>query len=84
MPMPDLADLFVQVDSAQDGVTSDVKPRRRRSPTGQATTRLVLSAHVGNNADVFPQNIKAPCPHRIENRRRDLRKRVILAAGKGN
>ena len=62
MSMPDLADLFAQVDSAQDGTTSDVKPQRRRSPTGQATTRLVLSAHVGNNADVFPQILKLHVP----------------------
>ena len=62
MPLPDLADLFAQVDSAQNGVTSDVKPRRRRSPIGQATTRLALSAHVGNNADVFPQILKLHVP----------------------
>ena len=62
MPMRDLADLFAQVDSAQDGGTSDVKTQRRRSPTGQATTRLVLSAHVGNNADVFPQILKLHVP----------------------
>ena len=29
-------------------------PSGRRSPRGSATTELVLSAHVGNNADVFP------------------------------
>lgn len=29
-------------------------PSGRRSPRGNASTELVLSAHVGNNADVFP------------------------------
>ena len=59
MSMPDL---FAQVEFAQDDVTTDVTPRKRRSPAGQATTRLVLSAHVGNNADVFPQILKLHVP----------------------
>ena len=59
MTMPDL---FAHVEFAKDDVTTDVKPRKRRSPTGEATTRLVLSAHVGNNADVFPQILKLHVP----------------------
>ena len=62
MPMPDLADLLAQVDAAQGTAPGDVRPTRRRSPAGQATTRLVLSAHVGNNADVFPQILKLHVP----------------------
>ena len=59
MSMPDL---FAQVDFAQDRVTADVTPKRRRSPAGQASTQLVLSAHIGNNADVFPQILKLHVP----------------------
>ena len=35
--------------------TSRRTPSGRKSPRGEATTRLVLSAHVGTNAEVFPQ-----------------------------
>ena len=62
MSTPTFADLLAQVDAPQDEVTADVMPGRRKSPTGQATTRLVFSAHVGNNADVFPQILKLHVP----------------------
>lgn len=57
-----MRDLFVQSDSAQDHGSGDAALKRRRSPAGQATTQLVLSAHVGNNADVFPQILKLHVP----------------------
>ena len=62
MPAMTMPDLFAQIDSAQDGATADATIKRRRSPAGQATTRLVVSAHVGNNADVFPQILKLHVP----------------------
>lgn len=62
MATPDLADLFAQVDAAQDGAVTAAKSSKRKSPTGQATTQLVLSAHIGNNADVFPQILKLHVP----------------------
>ena len=36
--------------------------RKRRSPSGEPTTQLVVSAHVGNNADVFPQILQLHVP----------------------
>ncbi len=62
MSTPAFADLFAQVAPDQDGITADAPLKRRRSPSGQATTRLVLSAHVGNNADVFPEILKLHVP----------------------
>ena len=36
------------------GVSRGRPPSGRKSPDGNATTNLVFSAHIGNNADVFP------------------------------
>ena len=62
MSMPELADLLAQVDADQGAAAEDVRSTKRRSPSGQPTTRLVLSANVGNNADVFPQILKLHVP----------------------
>lgn len=49
----------------------DTRPARtpsgRRSPRGEATSALVVSAHVGTNADVFPHVLRlhVPCGGRI-------------------
>lgn len=60
--MPDLSDLLAQVDADLTYDAADADSQKRRSPTGHATTQLVLSAHVGNNADVFPQILKLHVP----------------------
>ena len=60
--MPNLTDLLVQVDADLADNTVNAKSKKRRSPTGQTTTQLVLSAHVGNNSDVFPQVLKLHVP----------------------
>lgn len=36
-------------------MTADNAKRKRKSPNGEATTDLVLSAHLGGNNEVFPQ-----------------------------
>ena len=41
---------------------TDSKKKKRKSPSGKPTNDLVLSAHVGNNADVFSQVLKLNVP----------------------
>lgn len=38
------------------------KDQKRRSPSGEPTTQLVVSTHVANNADVFPKILQLHVP----------------------
>ena len=38
------------------------KDKKRKAPAGEPTTKLVVSAHVGDNASVFPQVLKLHVP----------------------
>lgn len=42
--------------------TGDVRKKRRKSPEGETTTRLVVSSHFGDNADLFPQILALHVP----------------------
>ena len=42
--------------------TTNEKVQKRQSPSGEPTTELVVSAHIGSNADVFPQILKLHVP----------------------
>ncbi len=43
-------------------MTTSETTKKRKSPSGESTTQLVVSAHTGSNADVFPQILQLHVP----------------------
>ena len=56
-------------------------PSGRKPPRGEATTALVVSAHVGTNANVFPQLLVSHVVPGTD-RRRDVRQGHVLPASR--
>lgn len=46
----------------ETAATGDTRKKRRKSPEGETTTRLIVSSHLGENAALFPQILALHVP----------------------
>jgi hypothetical protein len=61
MPKAQMSLLDVAI-SANGPVNGNGHKKRRKSPDGETTTKLVVSSHFGDNADLFPQILALHVP----------------------
>ena len=59
---PERSSASLQMEQINNPVTTGSTPKKKRTQSGEATTSLVVSAHVGTNAEVFPLVLRLHVP----------------------